>query len=84
MWRSFFLAIGVSTFLVGGQFLGVEKVVLKIVGDPPPQTSPFDSEPKAAPPIAIAPPPWAPYSLMATGAVICLYSFSIPRRLNGG
>lgn len=84
MWRALFLAIGVSIFLVGVQFLGVEKVVLKLKGEPPPQTSPFDTEVKPAPPISIVPAPWAPYSLMACGAVVCLYSFTIPRRLSGG
>jgi hypothetical protein len=29
------------------------------------------------------PPDWAPWSLMSTGAIVCLYSFTLPRRWNG-
>jgi len=29
------------------------------------------------------PPDWAPWSLMSAGAVIMLYSFSIPKRMHG-
>jgi hypothetical protein len=31
----------------------------------------------------IMPAPWAPWTLMSTGLVVCLYSFSIPKRMNG-
>lgn len=31
----------------------------------------------------VTPPQWAPWSLMAGGAVVVLYSFSLPRRWNG-
>ena len=30
---------------------------------------------------AIVPPDWAPWSLISTGAVIMLYSFSLPKKL---
>jgi hypothetical protein len=80
MWRSFFLAIGITFVLVGVQFLGIEKVVLKMKGEPPAATSPFDTEPKPAPAVEVNPPPWAPYSMMSTGAIVCLYSFTLPKR----
>ena len=31
----------------------------------------------------VTPPDWAPWSLMAGGAVVVLYSFTIPRRVGG-
>jgi hypothetical protein len=83
MWRSFFLAIGFFVMILGMECLGVERVSLKIREDPPPATSPFDTEPKVGAPKQIVPPPWAPWSLLATGAVTCLYSFTIPRRVAG-
>ena len=30
------------------------------------------------------PAPWVPWSLLSTGAVVCLYSFTIPKRMGGG
>ncbi len=83
MWRSFFLAAGLSVLLLGVECLGVEKFVLRLKGDPPPPVSPFDTETKAAPAITYSPLPWVPYSLMSTGAITCIYSFTLPRRLGG-
>jgi hypothetical protein len=72
MWRSFFLAIGAYCCLLGVEALAVEKAVLKV--DPRSTTSWRE----------ISPPDWAPWSLLGTGAVVMLYSFTIPQRVNGG
>jgi hypothetical protein len=71
MWRSFFLAIGAYCCLLGVQALAVEKAVLK------PDTNMAQSGWRE-----IAPPDWAPWSLLGTGAVVVLYSFTIPQRVN--
>lgn len=81
MWRALFVAIGIYLMILGVQCLGVKKFVLKArevvvqedVGFVP-------QEPQMGPKRQLAPPPWAAYSLMSTGAVVCLYSFSIPKR----
>jgi hypothetical protein len=83
MWRAFFLAIGFFIMLLGVQCLGVERVSLKIQEPPVPSDSIFDSEPKPGGPKQIVPPPWAPWSLLSSGAVMCLYSFTIPKRVAG-
>lgn len=88
MWRAFFLAVGVYLVLLGVQCLGIQKFVLKARGpvaqQPPAQTYLFaPAPPKVGPQKELVPPPWAPWSLMSTGAVVCLYSFSIPSRMNG-
>jgi hypothetical protein len=88
MWRAFFLAVGVYLVLLGAQCLGVQKFVLKtrqpIAQQPQTQNYLFAPvQPKVGPQKELVPPPWAPWSLMATGAVVCLYSFSIPGRMNG-
>ena len=83
MWRALFLAIGIYVMLVGVECLGVETVTLKKHEAPPAPVSPFDTEPKVGALMVITPPSWAPWSLMATGAVVCLYSFTIPRRVIG-
>lgn len=81
MWRAFFLAVGIFLLILGFQCLGVEKFVLNI-REPAKQgqTSP-NGEAKPGPKKELNPPPWAPWSLMSTGAVVCLYSFSIPYRV---
>lgn len=70
MWRSFFLAIGVYVCLLGVQALAVERAVLKA-----------DVASQAGMQREIVPPEWAPWSLIGAGAVVVLYSFTIPRRV---
>ena len=70
MWRSLFLALGAYTCLLGVEALALEKAVLKKTEN-------------AAQAEVIVPPEWAPWSLMATGAVVVLYSFTIPSRARG-
>jgi hypothetical protein len=70
MWRSFFLAIGVYVCLLGVQALAVERAMLKP-----------DVASQAGLQREIVPPEWAPWSLIGGGAVVVLYSFTIPRRV---
>lgn len=83
MWRAFFLAVGLFLVILGVECLGVQQVNLKLHDDPPPPISAWDTEPKLGPQKQINPPRWAPWSLMSCGAVVCLYSFTIPRRVQG-
>ena len=80
MWRALFLAVGVFLVLLGVQCLGVEKFTLN---RHEPGVASATGETKPGPQKEVNPPPWAPWSLMSTGAVVCLYSFSIPSRLRG-
>jgi hypothetical protein len=73
MWRSFFLAIGAYCCLLGVQALAVEKAVLKADAPGAHSTS-----------REVIPPEWAPWSLLGAGAVVMLYSFTIPQRVGGG
>lgn len=85
MWRALFLAIGIYLILLGLQCLGVQKIVLKTreaVAQPQQHSFIFaPKEPEVGPLKEIVPPPWSPWSLMSAGAVVCLYSFSIPGRM---
>lgn len=80
MWRTLFLAIGISALLLGAECLVVHKAIFMR-----PATA-ADSGPTAfgqfvAPPASqreFQPPEWAPWSLLAGGAVILLYSFTVP------
>ena len=72
MWRSFFLAIGAYCCLLGVQALAVERAVVKVDSNGAQTTR------------DVVPPDWAPWSLLGGGAVVMLYSFTIPQRVNGG
>ena len=83
MWRALFLAAGVFLIIVGLECLAVNDVTLKIRKDPSPPSSPFETQANVGPRAVITPPGWAPWSLMSCGAVVCLYSFTIPLRVRG-
>lgn len=85
MWRSFFLALGIVLCVVGAECLAVQKFLLKSRAPAPIQTDGWMSsnQPRLGPQREIIPREWAPWSLMTTGAVVCLYSFTIPRRMAG-
>ncbi len=83
MWRALFLAAGIYLMILGVECLAVETVTLKFRDKPPPASSPWDTEKKAGPQKKLTPPSWAPYSLLSTGAIVCIYSFTIPRRVGG-
>lgn len=72
MWRSLFLALGVYTALLGAECLAIERATLK----PHVRGGQVIRAEKI-----VQPPDWAPWSLMATGAVIILYTFTLPRRV---
>lgn len=72
MWRSFFLAIGAYCCLLGVEALALEKAVVKVDGASA-HSATRD----------IVPPDWAPWSLLGAGAVVLLYSFTLPQRVGG-
>jgi hypothetical protein len=73
MGRSFFLAVGAYCCLLGVEALAIERAVLKT-----------DARMAQNGWREIVPPDWAPWSLLGTGAVVMLYSFTIPQRVNSG
>lgn len=70
MWRSFFLAMGVYTCLLGLEALAIHKAVLK------PQ---MRSGQVITPARDVVPPEWAPWSFLAGGAIVTLYSLTLMR-----
>lgn len=74
MWRSFFLAVGVYTCLLGAEALVIQKAVLK------PQ---MRGDQIVTPARDLAPPDWAPWSLLAGGSVVVLYSLTLMRAKGG-
>ncbi|MCA9247820.1 MAG: hypothetical protein KDA42_11910 [Planctomycetales bacterium] len=76
MWRALFLALGISSIILGAECLAVEKAILKskeqAIG------ADYEDAPKGR---EITPPDWAPWSLMSGGVVVVLYSFTLPKRV---
>ncbi len=73
MWKSMFLAMGIFSFILGVECLLIDEAELNKA----------PGEDKAAITERFAPPEWAPWSLMSGGAVVVLYSFTLPQKLKG-
>lgn len=79
MWRSFFLAIGVSLCILGAECMVVEKAVFAL---PAGETEPASIYGPGQPGTVkheVEPPEWAPWSLISAGVVISLYSVTLAR-----
>jgi hypothetical protein len=79
MWRAFFLGIGIYLMIAGGECLTVDRVFWRNAAEPAPAAVPFVKA--VSRPKDVAPEPWLPWCLLSTGAVVCLYSFTIPKRM---
>ncbi len=79
---SVFLALGVYVFLLGAQCLAVDRFILKSRLPPTKaENAIFSSaEPKLGPNRVVAPREYSPWIFMSLGAVVCGYSFTLPRR----
>jgi hypothetical protein len=77
MWRSLFLAIGISLCILGVESLAIDKAVLHATQASASAMGAFSSGAARE----ITPPEWAPWTLMSAGVVVLLYSFTIPRRV---
>ncbi len=82
MIRALFLGIGFYLMLAGLQCLAVDRVIWRASAEPAPMALTFP-KPAAQKPKDFPPAAWVPWSLMTTGAVVCLYSFTIPARMGG-
>ncbi len=85
MIRAFALAIGITLCILGAECLLFEKVILA-AGEPtaaPANAVAIGQQNRANQPQIIQPPEWAPWSLLSAGAVVIIYSFTIPRRVSG-
>ena len=83
MWRALFLGIGVYLMIAGAECLAVDRVFWRTTPQPAPPPSAFQ-KPAPPKPNDFPPAPWVPWSLLSTGTVVCLYSFTIPARMGGG
>ena len=78
MLRAFFLAIGLYAVILGLECLVLDKAVLQAKAD---SMASGLAQQAAAGAREITPPEWAPWSLLSAGAVVMLYSFTIPAKM---
>ncbi len=87
MWRAFFLAVGTMLVILGIECLLIDSATMAASEEvvQPVQQSIF----AAAPQIVetkkvIRPPEWTPWSFIASGAVVLLYAYTLPKRWGAG
>lgn len=80
MWRSVFLAIGVTFCILGLECLVVDEAVLANSALGSGAASAMDAYTMATSPHQIKTEEWMPWSFLGVGAVIILYSITIPKR----
>ena len=83
MWKAFFVALGITLCILGVECLVLDKAILKREKSETVSASAqslFRPQEATLDPKELKPEDWHPWSLLSSGAVIILYSFSIPRR----
>ncbi len=77
MWRAFFLAVGIFCCVLGAECLALDRAIMKRKVEQP---AAFGQTVQAS--REIVPPDWAPWTLLSTGAILMIYSFTIPKRVH--
>ncbi len=93
MWKALSLAIGITLIMVGVELFFVQELEVRKLRQASPETSSapgslfqtasFGSQATAddqAPTRLIKPLDWMPWSLLAVGSIIVIYTFTIPGR----
>ena len=83
MWRTFFLAIGISLCILGCECLVVEKAVLALPVKKQVESRTFYGTSKVSAADntrEVVLPEWAPWILLSTGAIVSIYSITLRRQ----
>ncbi len=83
MWRAMFIAIGVTACILGVECMLIDKAVLVDRGDAAAAAPQINGVAAPAAKRELVPPEWAPWSLISAGAVVMLYSFTLPKKFSG-
>ena len=75
MWRSIFLAIGITLCILGAECLVIEEAVIAESGPLQAAIGGSDRLPKQ-----ITTREWMPWTFLAAGAVTILYTITLPKR----
>lgn len=84
MWRAFFFAIGTMLIIVGVECLLIESATLASERREAVPVSQSWFQPSQSLTVSegkvVKPAEWIPWSLIASGAIVLLYSFTLPGR----
>jgi hypothetical protein len=78
MWRALFIAIGLTACILGVECMLIDKAILIERGAAEPAINGALAPPPGK--RELVPPDWAPWSLLSAGAVVMLYSFTLPKK----
>ena len=95
IWRALFLALGITMIVLGVQMFFVEQVEVKRLRparanatagqyNAPYQQASYQQPQPQTPTVLITRKDWMPWSLLAVGSIIVIYTFTIPGRGGGG
>ena len=79
MIRALFLAFGICLLIVGVECLFIDKAFLE--GERMLTPASWFTDAIYNQRRELAPPKWVPFSMLAAGAIVLIYSFTIPRRV---
>jgi len=81
MWRSIFFAVGISLCLLGAECFVIEKAVLaECIAPSAPIVAADGTINPTGKSREIETQEWMPYTFLGTGALIILYTITLPRR----
>ncbi len=84
MWRAFFLAVGSMLIIVGLECLIIDSATLTAERTETVQVNNGWFQPPATMEVSksqvFRPKEWIPWSSLASGAIVLLYSFTLPKR----
>lgn len=97
IWRALFLALGITMIFLGSQLFFVEQIEVRRLRpvqaantttnsgyDLPFQQASFQQPKPVSPTVTISRKEWMPWSLLAVGSIVVIYTFTIPGRGSGG
>ena len=85
MWKSFFLAVGIFTCIMGLECMVLDRATLTDAAALTQNVSHSEegtSVARGSVDKELTWPEWLPWSLLSSGAVVIIYAFSLPKRMN--
>jgi hypothetical protein len=80
MWRAFFYAVGIVLVVLGAECMVIDSAQIKnSEASKRPKLTVWNADAIAEPTKTVRPADWHPWSLLATGSIVLLYSWTIRR-----
>lgn len=83
MWRSFFLAVGIMTMIVGAESMLIDSASVYAAAESSAEEFANPNQPPARRTKTVQPSEMFPWALLSGGAIIVVYAFTLPKRFAG-